>query len=77
MKSHSFLLLHILTLIYSWKSIALDAREKWGNRTPTPQLVGLCVCLLCVCVLCVCCVLFCGCVLCLMYVMFVMWRIPS
>jgi len=28
MKSHSFLLLHILTLIYSWKSIAQDAREK-------------------------------------------------
>ena len=28
MKSHPFLLLHILTLIYSWKSIAQDAQEK-------------------------------------------------
>jgi len=34
MKSHSFLLFHILTLIYSWKSIARDAREKAESGHP-------------------------------------------
>jgi len=34
MKSHSFLLLHILTLIYSWKTIAQDAREKGESGHP-------------------------------------------
>jgi len=34
MKPHSFLLLHILTLIYSWKSIARDAREKGESGHP-------------------------------------------
>jgi len=30
MNSHSFFVLHTLTLIYSWTSIARDAREKKG-----------------------------------------------
>jgi len=34
MKSHLFLLLHILTLIYSWKSIARDAQEKGETGHP-------------------------------------------
>ena len=64
MTSHAFLRLHILTLIYSWRSIAREARETRGNRTPNPQLVGIsmCVCVVCVDI---------AVMLCLIYVMFV------
>ena len=47
MKSHSFLLLHILTLIYSWKSIARDAPEKVDTQSSIGRSV--CVCDVCVC----------------------------
>jgi len=47
MKSHSFLLLHILTLIDSWKSIARDAREK--GESGHPSIIGRSMCVCCVC----------------------------
>ena len=64
MKSHSFLLLHILTLIYSWKTIARDAREKADTQSSIGRSMCVCVCVCCVCV-------DIAVMLCLIYVMFV------
>ena len=43
MKSHSSLLLHILTLIYSWKTIARDAQEKSDTQSSITRSMCVCV----------------------------------